>query len=383
MEFGIPSEVRDLETRVGLTPAGVLTLTQAGHTVYVQRDAGVGSGFTDEHYRQSGAQIVYSAAEVYGRADIITKIARPVATEHTLFRPGQTIFSFFHLPVASDDLYEALVERQITAVAYEMIEADDGERPVLIPASEVAGRLAPIIAGDLLRATRPNSHEPGLGVLLSGLPGVPAAAVVIIGAGVLGRNAALAFLGLGAEVTILDKDIHQLRAVEGLCNGRVTTMLANEFNIQRAVKFADVLVGAVLVPGQRAPLLVSRDMVRSMRPRSVILDYAIDEGGCVETSRPTTLRDPIFVMEGIIHHCVPNLTAAVSRTTSHAITNAALPYLLAVGELGMIGAMRQDASLRRGINLYQGDLAHATLARAVGRDVVIDLTSEFHKGATS
>jgi len=384
MHYGIPREVRDLEMRVGLTPAAVVTLVEAGHTVYVEHDAGVGAGFQDEDYRLAGARIVYSAAEVYGRADVVAKIARPTAAEHQLFRPGQTIFSFFHLPVASEDLYEALVERQITAVSYEMIAEDNGDHPVLIPASEVAGRLAPIIAGNLLRSARQNAYEPGPGILLSGLPGVPAAAVVILGSGVLGSNAAKAFLGLGAEVTVLDKDIQKLRQLQATCGGHITTMVANQYNIKRAVKFADVLVGAVMIPGSRAPILVSQEMVRTMRPKSVILDFSIDEGGCIETSRPTTLRDPIYVAENVIHHCVPNLTSAVSRTTSYAIANAALPYLHSVGEHGIIGAISASNALRRGVNLYQGNLVSTKLADALGLQITTDLSTLLqHNGATS
>lgn len=373
MEFGIPREVRDLEMRVGLTPAGALALTKAGHTVYVERRAGKGAGFSDEDYRGAGAQIVYSAAEVYGRADVVAKLARPTRDEHQLFRPGQTIFSFLHLPVASPDLYQALADREITAVAYEMIEQDDGTRPVLIPASEVAGRATPLIAGRLLRSVQRIPDQQGLGILLSGVPGVPAATVVIIGGGVLGVNAARIFFGLGAEVNVLDTNVEKLRAIDDRFDGRITTMFANEYNIRRAVKFADVLVGAVLLPGQRAPLVVTREMVQSMRTGSVIIDFSIDEGGCIETSRPSTLRDPVYVQEGIIHYCVPNMTSTISRTTSYAITNAALPFLLEIGEYGVIGAIEKDTALARGVNLYQGNLAHPQIAAALGKEAAVNL----------
>lgn len=375
MEFGIPREIRDLEMRVGLTPAGVLGLMKAGHVVYVERHAGKGAGFTDEDYREAGAQIVYSAAEVYGRADVVAKLARPTKDEHPLFRLGQTIFSFLHLPVASPDLFQALSVREITAVAYEMIEHDDGARPVLIPASEVAGRAAPLIAGRLLRSVQRIPDQQGLGILLSGVPGVPAATIVIIGGGVLGVNAARAFLGLGAEVTVLDHDVQKLRSLDDRFDGRITTMFANEYNIRRAVTFANVLVGAVLLPGQRAPLVVTREMVCSMRPGSVIIDFSIDEGGCIETSRPSTLRDPVYVQEGIIHYCVPNMTSTISRTTSYAITNAALPYLLSVGEHGMLAAVEKDPSLARGINLFQGNVSHPQIAAALGKKVTANLFS--------
>lgn len=375
MDFGVPKEIRDLEMRVGLTPAGVLTLAQAGHAVFIEKGAGVGAGFSDEHYRRSGAQIVHGAAEAYGRADVVAKVARPTAAEHRLFRHGQTIFSFLHLSVSSPDLLEALAVNEITAVAYETIQEEDGALPVLIPMSEIAGRLAPIIAGQLIM----NIHG-GRGTLLSGLPGVPPAAVVILGAGVLGVNAARTFLGLGAQVTVLDRDVRTLQKLDDVFSGQVTTMISNEYNLQRAAEFADVLMGCVLIPGQRAPVLVSREIVRRMRPRSVIIDYSIDQGGCVETSRPTTLRDQTYLEEGVIHFCVPNMTAAVARTTSYAITNAALPYLLAIGQHGLLGRHRHMAALGLGMNLYKGKLSNAAVAGALGRQLEIDLSDLLQAG---
>jgi alanine dehydrogenase len=356
MEFGVPSEVRTREYRVGLTPAGVDTLAKAGHTVYVERGAGTAAGFDDEEYRVVGARLVYSAEEVWRRAEIIVKVARPTADEHTYFQ-GQTVLSFLHLAVASPDLLVALRDRRMTAIAYEMIEDADGTFPVLHPTSEVAGRLAAIIAGSLLEtmSCRTADERPGgRGILLGGIPGVPPANVIILGAGVVGRNAARAFLGMGAQVTVLDSDIRKLQQVDEWLGGRAVTMPAAPFNIARATAFADVLVGAVYVAGRRAPVLVTRDMVRSMRPRAVILDFSIDQGGCVETSRPTTHRDPIFVAEGVIHYCVPNVAARVARTGSHALTNAVAPYLLDLGGLGVDGALRAHAPLRAGLNVYRG-----------------------------
>lgn len=352
--IGVPKEVRDLEQRVGLTPAGVLAMKQAGHSIYVQTGAGAGVGFSDETYRQAGAEIVYSAGEVYGRADILAKVTRPCAQEHTLFRPGQTIFSFLHLSVASPDLQQALEKQEITAVAYEMIEETDGNRPVLRPASEVAGRMAPLIAGQLLSSYQPGLGSEGLGILLSGLAGVPPATVVIVGAGVLGRNAARACMGMGAEVTVLDQSIEALRVIDNRFDGRVTTMFANEYNLKRTTAFADVLIGAVSIPGQRAPITISHDMVRSMRKGAVIMDFSIDQGGCVQGIRPTTLRDPAYLSEGIIHYAVPNMTAVYARTTSHAITNSALPYLLAAAGHGLPAAFAQLSALEKGVNLLQG-----------------------------
>jgi alanine dehydrogenase len=361
MEFGVPKEVRDLEMRVGLTPAGVHDLAQAGHTVYIERGAGTGAGFKDDLYRQNGAQLVYSAAEAYGRADVVVKVTRPYATEHRLFRDGQAILSFFHLAVASPDLYEVLVERQITAIAYEMIQDADGVYPVLQVQSEVAGRLAPFVAGQLLMQT-----AGGRGILLSGIPGVPPAVVVIVGAGVLGMNAARAFLGVGAQVTVLDNDIRRLQLLDELYAGHITTMLANEYNLHRSVAFADVLVLCVRQPEQRAPVIITREMVRQMRPTAVLIDFAIDQGGASETSRPTTLRSQTYVDEDVIHHCVPNITAMVARTSSHALTNAALPFLLAIGRHGMPDVFGEHASLACGVNLFQGKIAHPALADALG-----------------
>lgn len=378
MEYGVPKEVRDLETRVGLTPAGVLALVQAGHTVYVERSAGVSAGFSDEHYRQAGAQVVYSAAEAYGRSDVVAKVTRPTADEHRLFRHGQIVCSFLHLSVSSPDLLEALAEHEITAIAYETIQDSEGLLPVVIPMSEIAGRLAPVIAGQLLMNT-----QGGRGLLLSGVPGVPPATIVILGAGVLGFNAARAFIGIGAEVTVLDRDIRRLQRLDDAFGSQVTTMISNEYNLQRAVEFANVLVGCVLIPGQRAPVLITREMVGRMRSGSVILDFSIDQGGCVATSRPTTLRDQTFVDQGIIHFCVPNFTAAVARTTSYALTNATLPYLLSIGKNGLLGALKETPDLIQGVNLYQGELAHPTVAAALGRQPGSDLFSRLAAGGRS
>ncbi len=351
MNFGVPKEVRDLENRVGLTPAGVHALVGAGHKVYVERGAGVGAGFSDENYRTVGADIVYSAEEAYGRADVVTKVTRLTSEEYGLLNPGQTILCFTHLAVASRDLVEALQSREVTLIAYEMIQSADGTLPVLQTSSEVAGRLAPIIAGELLSSTRG-----GRGILLSGVTGVPPGAIVILGAGVLGTNAARAFLGLGAQVTVLDRNPQKLQRIEDATAGRVTTLFSTRYNLQRVVEFADVLVGAVLSPGQRAPVLISREMVKRMRPRALIMDFSIDQGGCVETSRPTTHRDPTFVAEGVIHYCVPTILSRVARTASHALLNASLPFLFEIGQHGIDEAIRGNPALARGVNVWRGKL---------------------------
>lgn len=373
MEFGVPREIRDLERRVGLTPAGVTALVAAGHTVYVEREAGAGAGFSDDAYLQAGAQLVYSAAEVYGRSDAVVKVTRPTEQEHQHFRHGQLLLAFLHLPVSSPDLPNVLMKKEITAIAYEMIQEDDGLRPVLLPMSEIAGQLAPILAGQLLMTERG-----GRGTLLSGIPGVPPAAVVILGAGILGSNATRAFLGCGAQVTVLDHDIRPLRRIDELFAGQVTTMLASDYNIRRTTQYADVLVGAVLQPGRRAPVLVSREMLGAMRPGTVLIDFSIDQGGCVETSRPTTLRAPTYVEEGVIHYCVPNVTAAVARTTSHAITNAALPYLLDLEKLP--ATIGEQPALARGVNLLQGKLANAQVAAALGKEMEPDVLGAYRAG---
>ncbi|HEY64955.1 MAG TPA: alanine dehydrogenase [Caldilineae bacterium] len=353
MRFGVPKERQDQEMRVGLTPAGVHTLVDAGHVVYVERNAGLGAGFSDEDYREAGAEIVYSAEETYGRAEVIVKAARPTREEHHLMRPGQTLLCFLHLAVASRDLTEALEMREVTAIAYEMIEEDDGTLSVLMPTSELAGRLAPMIASELL-----SSHTGGRGILLSGMHGVPPAEVVILGAGVVGSHAARCFSGLGAHVTVLDHNPRRLQQVDSMLRGRVVTLFSSTYNLRRVVRFADVLVGCVLVPGARSPVLVTREMVQSMRPRAVIIDFSIDHGGCVATSRPTTHRDPFYIEEGVVHYCVPNAPARVARSASHALTNAALPYLLLIGQYGVDGALERSSALRRGVNVLRGRLLH-------------------------
>ncbi len=360
MNFGVPREVRPREYRVGLTPAAVDALAKQGHQVFVEREAGSGAGFSDEAYRAAGGQIVYDAKEAYKRADVVVKVARPTADEYSHFRTGQTLLSFLQLAVASPDLVEALEEWALTTIAYEMIEDDRGHLPVLLPTSEVAGRMAPIVAGQML-----GSINGGRGILLSGIPGVPPAAVVILGAGVLGMNAARAFHGIGADVTVLDKNLKTLQRIDESFHGRVATMLATPYNIVKVVAFADVLVGAAAVPGERAPMLVTREMVRSMRPRAVIVDFAIDSGGCIETSHPTNHVNPTYVEESIIHYCVPNVPALVARTASYALSNAVLPYVQLIGEQGIDAAINQCVELRRGVNTLDGRVIHPVLAASV------------------
>jgi len=351
MNFGVPKEVRELENRVGMTPAGAHALTADGHTVYIEHHAGQGAGFSDEDYRQVGGQIVYSAAEAYGRAQVVTKVTRLTENEYALLQPEQTLLSFLHLAVASSDLSEALKEHQITAVAYETMQDQQGRLPVLLPTSQVAGRMAPQIAGQLL-----DSMNGGRGILLSGIPGVPPAVVVVLGGGVVGTNAARSFLGVGAQVIILDRDYQRLESVDLQFNGCVTTMLATPYNLERTLRFADVIVGAVLIPGQRAPVLITAAMMRQMRPRAAFIDFSIDQGGCAETSRPTNHRHPTYIEESVIHYAVPNVPARVPRTASHALTNAALPFWLEIGQKGVSQALADNSVLRHGLELVNGEV---------------------------
>ncbi|HEY59055.1 MAG TPA: alanine dehydrogenase [Anaerolineae bacterium] len=351
MYIGIPKERRPFEFRVGLSPAGVEALAQRGHTVIVEHNAGLGAGFRDEDYERAGARIVYSPQEVFTRADLLVKVARPLYEELTWMRPETILMGLLHLSSARQNKIDLLLEKGITAIAYEQIQRADGIRPVLKPMSQIGGSMAVQIATRLLQ----NNHG-GKGILLGGLPGVPPAEVVIIGAGTVGRWAMRAFLGLGAHVTLLD--ISEAALEEAYCTfSGIVTMKATPHNIARAVSYADVVVGAVLVPGQRAPIVVTREMVRAMKPRSIIMDISIDEGGCVETSRPTTHDHPTFIEEGVIHYCVPNMPGVVARTATHALVNAALPYILRVVDEGT-DAILEDPEIGRAVNTHRGRLHH-------------------------
>ncbi|HLF26666.1 MAG TPA: alanine dehydrogenase [Anaerolineae bacterium] len=359
MNISVPRERRESEHRVGLTPAGVELLTAARHACYVEKNAGSGAGFSDVDYERAGARIVYSSEEVYGRADLVLKVARPTEEEVAWLREGSTLMGFLHLAAGKRERVEGLLAKRVTAIAYELIQSDDGLLPVLTPLSQAAGRMAPQIAAMLLQNDRG-----GKGILLGGVPGVPPAEVVIIGGGMVGTAAARAFLGAGANVHVLDQDLARLQAIDQMREpgGRVITMVSHPFNIRKVVKFADVLVGAVLVPGTRAPIVVTREMLRSMKPRSVILDIAIDQGGCVETSRPTTHLNPIYIEENVIHYCVPNMTAVVARTATHAFNNAAWPLIQEVALSGLEPALANLPALRRGVAVREGQIVNPTLA---------------------
>jgi alanine dehydrogenase len=359
MNVGIPKERRDLEQRVGLTPYGVDLLTRAGHICYIETQAGLGAGFTDYHYERVGGHIVYSGEEVYLRSGMVLKAVRPTDEELDWLREGQIVAGFLHLAAARRNKVEAFLDKRITAIAYETITEVDGTLPVLRTMSEVAGRMAPQLAATYLQS----SYE-GRGVLLSGVPGIPPASVAILGAGVLGTNAARMFIGSGARVYVLDRDQEKLRRIDEHFNGCVTTMVSYPFNIARVARFVEVLVGAILVPGARAPVVVTRDMVRSMKNGAVILDFSIDQGGCVATSRPTTLRDPVYTEEGVVHFCVPNVPGAVPRTATHAFNNAIWPYIRRLAALGLEEAVEEMPDLASGIATRDGQIVAENLAAA-------------------
>jgi alanine dehydrogenase len=356
MDIGIPRERRESEYRVGLTPIGVQLLTAEGQVVYVEHQAGIGTGFGDRDYEQAGARIVYSTQEVYDRAELVLKVARPMNDEIEWLHDDQALLGFLHLAAAHESKVETLLRKRVTAIGYEMIQTDDGSLPVLAPLSQAAGRMTAQVAATLLQNDRG-----GKGILLGGVPGVPPAEVVIIGAGTVGTHAARAFLGLGANVYVLDHDLNKLQQIDFALGGRIVTMVSHAFNLKKVAKFADVLIGAVLMPGARAPMVITREMVRSMRPRSVIIDLSIDQGGCVETSRPTTHRDPTFVAEEVIHYCVPNMTAVTARTATHAFNNAAWPYIQAIARQGLETVLTENADLARGVNTQGGQIVSPAL----------------------
>ncbi|HSQ26036.1 MAG TPA: alanine dehydrogenase [Anaerolineales bacterium] len=352
MNIGIPKERRAYEYRVGMHPAGVKMLVKQGHTCYVEHDAGLGAGFSDHEYQQAGARIAYSPHEVFGRADLLLKVARPIKEEIEWQRPGTTLAGLLHLGSARRDKIDLLLEKDITSIAYEQIRLPDGTVPIRRPLSEIGGYLAAQIAARLLQ-----NSEGGKGVLIGGVPGVPPAEVAIIGAGVAGSYAARAFLGMGAHVTILDTDINALQVVFDRTPG-VVTMMSNAVNLTKVCSFADVVVAAVLITGERPPMIITREMVRGMKPRSILMDISIDEGGCVETSRPTTHEHPTFIDEGVIHYCVPNMASIVARTATHAYLNAAFPFIQEIVNQGVEAAIESIPAIELGVGTYHGEIRH-------------------------
>jgi alanine dehydrogenase len=360
MIIGVPKEIKNKENRVGMVVAGVKTLTQNGHRVLVQTGAGVGAGITDEHYRKAGATLLGTAKEVYEKADMIMKVKEPLPDELPLLKENQILYTYLHL-AADERLTKALMERKVVAIAYETIQLSDGSLPLLAPMSSVAGRMATQIGATFLQ----HDHG-GKGLLLGGVTGVERASVVILGGGVVGVNAAKMAVGLGAHVTILDVNMNRLDYLSDVFGNEVTTLYSNSEQVERSVAGADLVIGAVLVPGAKAPKLVSREMVSKMQPGGVIVDVAVDQGGSVETCRPTSHEHPTYTVDGVVHYAVPNMPGAVPRTSTFALTNVTLKYALKIANLGWEAAVAQDEVLRRGVNILNGKVVYKQVADDLG-----------------
>ncbi|MEM9292293.1 MAG: alanine dehydrogenase [Acidobacteriota bacterium] len=362
MRVGIPKEIKDHEYRVGMMPAGVHDLVGDGHQVVVERGAGVGSGFEDREYEEAGATLVDSAPEVWESSDMIIKVKEPLAIEYPLLQENQILYTYLHLAPLRE-LTDALLERQVTGVAYETITDPKGTRalPLLSPMSEVAGRMASLVGAYYLQ--KPFG---GLGALLPGVPGVPPSEVVIVGGGIVGLNSAKIALGIGARVTILEKDVDRMRFLDDTFLGRVTTLASNKLTLEGALAKADLLIGAVLIPGRSAPKLIDRKMLRLMRPGAVAVDVAVDQGGCFETTRPTTHSDPVYTEEGVVHYCVANMPGAVPRTSTFALNNVTTPYALELARHGE-EALRRDPHLAAGVNTFRGKITYEAVAESQGR----------------
>ncbi|MCX5864574.1 MAG: alanine dehydrogenase [Deltaproteobacteria bacterium] len=362
MIIGVPKEIKEKEFRVAMTPAGAMALTQAGHTVLVEQGAGAGSGITDQQYHEAGAGLAASAAEVWGRAEMIVKVKEPLPPEYPLLRPGLILFTYLHL-APLPELTQALLDAQVTGVAYETVQLDNGFLPLLAPMSQVAGRMAIQVGAHFLE-----KETGGRGVLLAGVPGVAPGHVTILGSGTVAVNAAQMAMGLGAQATMLGRNLRRLAELDDLFLGRLVTLASSQRAIEEELAQADLVVGAVLVPGAQAPRLISRKMLGLMRPGAVIVDVAIDQGGCAETSRPTYHSDPVYTVDGIVHYCVANMPGAVPRTSTFALTNATLPYALAMANKGFDRAMQEDRALLRGVNTHGGKLVSREVAQSQGRE---------------
>ena len=360
MIVGVPKEIKTREYRVGMVPAGVGTLSRAGHKVLVEKGAGEGSGVPDTEYQRVGATVVPTADEVWKSAEMIVKVKEPLAEEYDRIREGQIIYTYFHL-AAVPELCKVLVKKKVSAVAYETIQLDDGSLPLLRPMSEVAGKMSIQVGAACLEKERG-----GKGILLGGVPGVRRARVVIIGGGVVGTNAAKMAVGLGAEVTILDVNLNQLSYLDDVFLGRVSTLNSDAENIARSVREADLVVGGVLIPGGKAPKLVSEGMISEMGRGSVVVDVAVDQGGCIETCVPTTHDNPTFVKHGVVHYCVANMPGAVPQTSTFALTNTTRPYARKIADLGLVEAIKADKSLARGLNTYNGHVTYEAVAKDLG-----------------
>lgn len=360
MIIGVPKEIKANENRVALTPAGALELAKRGHTVYVQSAAGVGSGFPDEEYRQAGAHILSSIDEVYGKAEMIIKVKEPIEQEYKLIKEGQLLFTYFHF-ASYEPLTRAMIDSKAVCLAYETVELADRSLPLLTPMSEVAGRMAIQEGAKYLE-----KHQHGRGVLLGGVPGVSPGKILILGGGIVGMQAAKMAAGLGAQVVILDVNLQRLRYLADVMPANVTTMYSNEYNIRKLIRDADLIVGAVLIAGAKAPKLITRDMLKEMQPGTVLVDVAVDQGGCIETCKPTTHEDPTFIIDGVVHYCVANMPGAVPYTSTIALTNATLPYAIQLARKGWKTACREDEALKKGLNVVNGKVVYKGVADAFG-----------------
>ena len=361
MIIGVPKEIKDQEARVGVTPAGVKALTEAGHTVLVETQAGAQSGFPDDEYQNAGAEIVGEAGYCWGKAEMVGKVKEPVESEYVFFREGLVLFTYLHLaPLPA--LTDKLIEAKVIGIAYETVRDRQNTLPLLTPMSEVAGRMSVQVGASYLERERG-----GRGILLGGVPGVPPAQVCIIGGGIVGTNAARIALGFGAKTTLIDVNLNRLRELEDIFGGRLYTLASNSYNVAHATHEADLVIGGVLIPGTTAPKLVTRGMVAQMKKGAVIVDVAIDQGGCVETARPTSHSNPSYVVDGVVHYCVTNMPGAVPHTSTLALTNATFPYLLRLANLGAKDALRQDAGLAEGLNVWLGTLTHRGVAESQQR----------------
>jgi alanine dehydrogenase len=362
MDVGIPRELKDHEYRVATTPVGVRELTDAGHRVLVEQGAGLGSSITDLEFEKSGATVLETADEVWGEADLILKVKEPVPEEFHRLRKDQVLFTYLHL-AASREVTEALLDSGTTAVAYETVELPDGRLPLLAPMSEVAGRMAPQVGAHLLER-----ESGGRGVLMGGVSGVAAAKVLVLGGGMAGQNAAWIAQGMEAEVTLLDKNVDKLRYVDQIHKGRIVTLMSNRQTIEDLAVAADLIIGSVLIPGAKAPRLITAEHVRAMKRGAVLVDISIDQGGCFETSHVTTHSDPTYVVDGVVHYCVGNMPGAVPHTSTYALTNVTLPYAVEIASAGLEEAVKDDAPLAKGINVYRGELTYQQVAEAHGLD---------------
>ena len=372
MKIGLPKEIKDNEYRVGLTPAGVQALANAGHEVYVQKSAGEGSGFTDDEYVKAGGRLLDTADDVWGTGDMIVKVKEPIAPEYPRMRENQLLFTYLHL-APEFELTKQMMERKVTGVAYETITDKHGRLPLLTPMSEVAGRMSVQVG-----ATYLEKMNGGRGILLGGVPGVPAANVVIIGGGIVGTEAAKMAVGLGAKVTIIDRNLDRLRQLDDIFLSKVQTLASSRYAIEEAISHADLVIGAVLVVGAAAPKLVTRDMLHLIPNGAVLVDVAVDQGGCFETTHATTHSNPTYYEEGVLHYCVANMPGAVPRTSTFALTNATLPYALDLANKGFEAAIRDDIGLREGVNTYAGKLTYEAVATSqkldyTSLDSLIDL----------